>query len=123
MSQSAAVEGQDTCLGDIRLSCTIGIALSGDGGGLPSIGGSDGDSRKHIANVFGAQWSARAKTARAFFTGLELVHVQLDELWVNVKQAKQAVCVWVIYARVQRLSSAIAYILLKSRQISTYFHS
>lgn len=31
-----------------------------------------------------------------YFTGLELVHVQLDELWANVKQAEQAVWVWVV---------------------------
>ena len=59
---------------------TIGIALSGYGSRHLSAGGSDGDSREHAANVAGAQRSARTKTARAFFTGLELMHVQLDEL-------------------------------------------
>ena len=46
---------------------TIGIALSGNGSRYLSTGGSDGDSREHAANVAGAQRSARAKTARAFF--------------------------------------------------------
>jgi len=46
---------------------TIGIALSGNGSGHLSAGGSDGNSREHIANVAGAQRSARTKTARAFF--------------------------------------------------------
>ena len=36
------------------------------------------------------------KLHERFFTGLELVHVQLDELWANVKQAEQAVWVWVV---------------------------
>jgi transposase-like protein len=36
------------------------------------------------------------KLRERFFTGLELVHVQLDELWANVKQAEQAVWVWVV---------------------------
>jgi IS1 family transposase len=36
------------------------------------------------------------KLHERFFTSLELVHVQLDELWANVKQAEQAVWVWVV---------------------------
>jgi len=32
---------------------TIGIALSGNGGGCLRTGGSDGDSRKYAANVAG----------------------------------------------------------------------
>jgi len=36
------------------------------------------------------------KLHERFFTDLELVHVQLDELWANVKQAEQAVWVWVV---------------------------
>jgi len=31
------------------------------------------------------------KLHERFFQGLELGHVQLDELWANVKQAEQAV--------------------------------
>lgn len=41
-------------------------------------------------------WLARSgvqgrKLHERFFRGLELVHVQLDELWANVKKAEQAV--------------------------------
>jgi len=36
------------------------------------------------------------KLHERYFTGLELVHVQLDELWANVKQTEQAVWVWVV---------------------------
>jgi IS1 family transposase len=36
------------------------------------------------------------KLHERFFAGLELVHVQLDELWANVKQAEQSVWVWVV---------------------------
>jgi hypothetical protein len=36
------------------------------------------------------------KLHERFFIGLELAHVQLDELWVNVKQAEQAVWAWVV---------------------------
>jgi hypothetical protein len=35
------------------------------------------------------------KLHERFFSGLELVHVQLDELWAKVKQAKHDVWVWV----------------------------
>jgi IS1 family transposase len=35
------------------------------------------------------------KLHERFFIGLELVHVQLDELWAKVKQAKQDIWVWV----------------------------
>ena len=52
---------------DILQDRTFGIALSGNGSRYLSAGGSDGDSREHTANVTGAQRSARAKTARAFF--------------------------------------------------------
>lgn len=46
---------------------TIGIALSGNGSRYLSSGGSDGNSREHVANVAGAQRSAGTETARAFF--------------------------------------------------------
>jgi hypothetical protein len=36
------------------------------------------------------------KLYERYFTGLELVHVQLDELWANVKQAEQVVWIWVV---------------------------
>ena len=36
------------------------------------------------------------KLQERFFTGLELEHVQLDELWANVKQAEHTVWVWVV---------------------------
>lgn len=31
-----------------------------------------------------------------FFTALELVHLQLDELWANVRQSQQAVWLWTV---------------------------
>ena len=37
----------------------------------------------------------RSKLQQRFFANLELGHVQLDELWANVKQAKQDVWVWI----------------------------
>jgi IS1 family transposase len=36
------------------------------------------------------------KLHERFFQGLELGHVQLDELWANVKQAQQDLWVWVV---------------------------
>ena len=58
----------------------FGDVLSGYGSRYLSAGGSNRGSREYAANVASAQRSARTKTARAFFTGLELMHVQLDEL-------------------------------------------
>ena len=45
-------------------------------------------------------WLARSgehgrKLHDRFFTALDLVHIQLDELWAKVKQAEQEVWVWV----------------------------
>ena len=36
------------------------------------------------------------KLHERFFQALNLGHIQLDELWVNVKQAQQAVWVWTV---------------------------
>jgi IS1 family transposase len=60
------------------------------------------------AEVFGLHemtirtWLARGgahgqKLQQRFFANLELSHVQLDELWANVKQAKQDVWVWIAF--------------------------
>jgi IS1 family transposase len=36
------------------------------------------------------------KLHERFFTALELVHLQLDELWANVRQSQQAVWLWTV---------------------------
>ena len=59
-----------------------GAATDGAGCRYFRAGGGVGNSRKHAADVAGAQWGAGAETARAFFQALDLGHVQLDELWV-----------------------------------------